>query len=164
MEEKTVKPHRNKLSDLMFSSKSDEWHTPKKLFDQLNKIHNFDIDVCATRENTLCTVFMNKEIDALNQNWSEFSKKYIGERKPVCFMNPPYNRKLMAKFIKKALEEALNGVKTVCLLPSRTDTRWFHEYCTKGKITFLKGRLKFSDNRYNAPFPSMIVIFEPKNQ
>ena len=74
-------------------------------------------------------------------------------------MNPPYGREI-GRFIKKAYEETLNGCKSVvCLLPSRTDTKWFHEYCMKGKIEFIKGRLKFGGSKNNAPFPSMIVIF-----
>ena len=46
------------------------------------------------------------------------------------------------------------------LIPARTDTAWFHDYCVKGKIEFLRGRLKFGDSKNSAPFPSMIVTFE----
>ena len=45
-------------------------------------------------------------------------------------------------------------------MPSRTDTKWFHDYIYKrAEIIFVKGRLKFGNSKYNAPFPSMIVIF-----
>ena len=54
------------------------------------------------------------------------------------------------------------GQKVVCLLPARTDTRWWHDYCTQGEITFLKGRLKFSNAESNAPFPNAIVVFRPR--
>lgn len=47
----------------------------------------------------------------------------------------------------------------VCLLPARTDTAWFHDYCIKGDITFIRGRLKFNDGKQGAPFPSMVVVF-----
>ena len=48
----------------------------------------------------------------------------------------------------------------VCLLPARTDTRYFHEYIYgKAEIRFIKGRLKFGDAKNSAPFPSMVVIF-----
>jgi hypothetical protein len=73
--------------------------------------------------------------------------------------NPPYGRTI-GYWVQKAYLESLNGVKTVMLLPARTDTKWFHDYCVKGRIEFLKGRLKFGNAKYNAPFPSMIVIFE----
>ena len=46
------------------------------------------------------------------------------------------------------------------LLPSRTDTRYFHEYIQhRAEIRFIKGRLKFSDSKNGAPFPSMLVIY-----
>ena len=51
------------------------------------------------------------------------------------------------------------NTSVVCLLPARTDTAWFHDYCVKGNITFLRGRLKFGGCRNSAPFPSMIVVF-----
>lgn len=47
------------------------------------------------------------------------------------------------------------------LLPSRTDTKWFHEDCMLGDIEFIKGRLKFGNSKTAAPFPSIIVRFIP---
>ena len=47
------------------------------------------------------------------------------------------------------------------LIPARTDTSYFHEYIYhKAEIRFIRGRLKFSNSKQSAPFPSMIVIFE----
>ena len=75
------------------------------------------------------------------------------------FCNPPYGKSI-AKWVQKGFEEAQKpGTKVVMLLPARTDTKWFHDYCVKGKIEFLKGRLKFGNAVNSAPFPSMIVIF-----
>lgn len=53
----------------------------------------------------------------------------------------------------------------VYLLPARTDTRWFHDFCMKAnEIRFLRGRLKFGGAKNSAPFPSMIVIFKAGQQ
>ena len=47
------------------------------------------------------------------------------------------------------------------LIPSRTDTKWFHDFIyNKAEIRFLKGRLKFGDSKNSAPFPSMVVIYK----
>ena len=35
----------------LFTSKTDMWATPQYFFDKLNKVHNFDLDVCAIPEN-----------------------------------------------------------------------------------------------------------------
>lgn len=75
-------------------------------------------------------------------------------------MNPPYGRQI-GVWVKKAYESAQNGATVVCLLPSRTDTAWFHDYCIKGEIRFVRGRLKFGESKNSAPFPSVVVIFYP---
>ena len=72
-----------------------------------------------------------------------------------------YQSKEIGIWIKKAYEESLKGSVVVCLIPSRTDTKYFHDYCMKAsKIFFIKGRLKFGDAKNSAPFPSAIVIFK----
>lgn len=49
------------------------------------------------------------------------------------------------------------------LIPARTDTRVFHKYIYgKAEIRFLRGRLKFGGSKWNAPFPSMVVVYRPK--
>jgi site-specific DNA-methyltransferase (adenine-specific) len=76
-------------------------------------------------------------------------------------MNPPYGREI-TQWVKKAWEESQKGATVVCLLPARTDTRWFHSYVLgKAEIRFIKGRLKFEGAKNSAPFPSMIVIYRP---
>ena len=79
-------------------------------------------------------------------------------------MNPPYGRKIKL-WVKKAYESAQSGrANVVCLLPARTDTSWWHDYCMKGEIRFIRGRLKFNNNENSAPFPSAIVIFRKSTE
>lgn len=48
----------------------------------------------------------------------------------------------------------------VCLLPARTDTRWWRDYVMKAsELRFISGRVKFGDSDTGAPFPSVIAIF-----
>jgi hypothetical protein len=65
----------------------------------------------------------------------------------------------IAAWVKKAYEESRDGTPVVMLLPARTDTAWWNDYCTKGLVKFVRGRLKFGDGPTGAPFPSAIVIF-----
>lgn len=75
-------------------------------------------------------------------------------------MNPPYGRAI-SDWIRKAFEEAQKGATVVALIPSRTDTRYWHDYVMKAKeIRFVRGRLKFGDGKNSAPFPSVVVVFE----
>lgn len=135
----------------LMTSLSCEWGTPQGLFDELNEEFNFTLDVCATKKNAKCELYfkIDKLGGGLFESWN----------KCVCWMNPPYGREIV-KWVKKAYEESLKEVAVVCLLPSRTDTRWWHDYVMKAKeIRFIKGRLKFGGAKNSAPFPSCVVIF-----
>jgi len=132
-----------------FSSETDEWPTPQDFFDRLNEEFHFELDVCATHENAKCPRYFTRRENGLLQQWTG-----------VCWMNPPYGREI-GQWVKKAYESALGGATVVCLLPSRTDTAWWHDYCMKGEIRFVRGRLKFGDASENAPFPSAVVVFRP---
>lgn len=75
-------------------------------------------------------------------------------------MNPPYGREIGA-WMRKAHDESLRGATVVCLVPARTDTAWWHDYAMRGRIEFLRGRLRFGNAKNSAPFPSAIVVFHP---
>lgn len=137
-------------TDLMFSSATDMWATPQDFFDKLHAHFRFETDVCAIPSNAKCANFYTPEDDGLRQEW-----------KGVCWMNPPYGRAI-GSWVEKAYRDAKkNGATVVCLLPARVDTRWWHDYCAKGEVYFVKGRLKFGDSRDSAPFPSAVVVFRP---
>ena len=75
------------------------------------------------------------------------------------FCNPPYSE--IGKWVHKAHEEVKkDGTVVVMLIPSRTSTRYFHDYIYhRTEIRFVSGRLRFNDGEGRAPFPSMVVIF-----
>ena len=134
--------------NLMFSSKNDLWATPQSFFDKLNAKYSFTVDVCALPENAKCDKFFSPEQNGLAQQWDG-----------VCWMNPPYGREI-GQWMRKAYESSLDGATVVCLVPARTDTKWFHDYAMKGEIEFIKGRLKFGDSKNSAPFPSALVVYK----
>lgn len=63
--------------------------------------------------------------------------------------------------MRKCYEESLKpNTIVVALLPSRTDTKWFHEYVNgKAVVQFIKGRLHFNDGKYGATFGSIVAIY-----
>lgn len=138
----------------MPASQSDDWATPRDLWAKLDAIYNFDVDAAASQANHLCLDWYGldhdnpKRRDGLNALWN-------GQR---VWINPPYGR-IIAQWAKAAQRHADGGGSVVMLLPSRTDTRWFHEYCLPNDVEFIKGRLKFGGSKVSAPFPSMIVRF-----
>lgn len=137
-------------SEVMFSSKTDEWSTPQDLFDKLNEEFNFDLDVCANESNHKCSLYYDRKQDGLKMPWNGH----------IVWCNPPYGKEI-AKWVERAyIEHKTHGTTIVMLLPARTDTIWFHTYVLGwADIRFLKGRLKFGDSKNSAPFPSMLAIY-----
>jgi phage N-6-adenine-methyltransferase len=132
-----------------FDSKRQDWETPDEIFNPLQKEFGMVLDVCATQENTKCDYYFSIEEDGLKQDWSNL----------CCWMNPPFGEQ--GKWVKKAFEESKRGATVVCLLPSRTNTNWWHDYCMKGEIRFIRGRPKFKGAKHGLPQPLAIVIFKP---
>ena len=126
-----------------FSSQRLNWKTPKAVYQVLDAEFRFDWDPCPP----------DPIFDGLSVEWGQSN-----------FCNPPYGREI-PKWIKKGYEESLLGRTVVFLIPSRTDTRWWHDYCMKAdEIRFIRGRLKFDDQKNSAPFPSAIVIFKGREE
>ncbi len=144
-------------SDLITRQKAGQydWATPKDLFDSLDNEFHFTLDPCTTPENAKCTQYFTPEINGLTQDWGSH----------IVFMNPPYGRTI-SQWVIKAYRESLMEATVVCLLPARTDVSWWWDYCMKGEIRFIRGRVKFEGRntkgvlvKYPATFSSAIVIF-----
>lgn len=137
-----------------YSSKSQSWVTPDDLFAKLHRIYQFDLDVAATEDNSRCERFCQKGGggkslgDGLATSWAD-SRVWI---------NPPYGREI-GLWVDKANKEAGHAHLIVMLVPSRTDTEWWHRGIRLARPVFLKGRLKFKGAESSAPFPSALLIW-----
>ena len=132
---------------------TDNWITPKKVYDELNKEFEFDFDPCPYNTGEIIN-------DGLLIEWGKSN-----------FVNPPYSPELKKAFILKALEEKRKGKKSVLLIPAQTGTKLFHEIILPNakEVRFVKGRIQFEKLDINGnkikqksgnPLDSMIVIFE----
>lgn len=133
----------------------DLWQTPKFIFNHYNKRFNFNMDVCASHENTLVEhSYWTKEDDALHQNWGS-----------VNWCNPPYSD--ITPWVIKAIKEMEQGCLTVMLIPSDTSVKWFKwafDYCTE--CHFISGRISFINAETGNPVNgnnkgSVVFIFDP---
>ena len=137
----------------------DNYATPPKLYEELNKRFNFDFDPCPYNESEIIN-------DGLKIDWGKSN-----------FVNPPYSQKLKEQFIIKGIEEMKKGNVSVFLIPVSTSTKLFHDYIkpNANEIRFLKGRVKFGKINDNGEFyyplnkygkvqsgtkDSMIIIFK----
>lgn len=122
------------------SHKSDDWATPKKLYEQY-MIKGF-IDPCPLYCDNNC----------LNDSYHDAK----------LFINPPFSK--LNDFIKWIIEQVNNNCFVHLLMPVRTDTKYFKSLIDKytPHIVFINHRLRFNDLGV-APFPTMILIIDKKN-
>ena len=127
---------------------SDNWATPKELYDKLNAEFKFDFDPCP----------LNSTFDGLVIEWGKSN-----------YINPPYSRQLKEAFVIKAIEESKKGKICVMLLPVSTSTKLFHKHILPNAkdIRFLEGRVRFLGINTKGEYvtdkaqmhDSMVVVF-----
>lgn len=159
-------------SALMFSKASDEWSTPQDFWDVLDAEFRFKLDAAGSLDNRKVPAYLGLDSpiaglrDALSVPWSDLCYS-VGVASSV-WLNPPYSK--CREFIAKSALEASKGCTVVCLVPSRTDTRWWHEHVWDREkhqpkpgveVRFVKGRLRFGGSKDCAPFPSVVIVFRP---
>ncbi len=146
--------------DAMMSSDRQDWATPPPFLEWLAERFGFepDLDPAAAAHNTKAPHYFTEAQNGLFQNW--FGKVWI---------NPPFGAALPTWIDKCILESQRDEVECVfCLIPARTDTKYFHEKIARhaSYIYFVKGRFEFRfDSEIKNPkgcalFPSMLVIFD----
>jgi len=132
---------------------SDCWQTPQWLFKELDREFDFDVDLCATAENSKCDIYGTDYLcdEYISKTYSRiFSRHTIGRdwlEGETCFMNPPYSNP--RPFIEKAWEDS-KRCKIVCLVKCDPSTKWwatFWDYDCGPKpgceVRFFPKRIKF---------------------
>lgn len=164
----------------MLSAESDEWGTPRRTFEHIDRSFGFNLDAAATKANALCSIYITKEENALRRTWAG----------TTFWLNFPYS--MAAAFTKHARLEAMKpGTSGVLLSPVRPDTEWWRDNVLQLDggagalrtsrfmvetgalwlgferlivgVRWLKGRLTFrppagSPPPDPAPFPSAVIV------
>ena len=126
------------VAPVLFSSAREKWATPPDFYKKLDAEFHFTLDPCPIG-------WQPSDPDGREISWA-------GHR---VYCNPPYGRGV-GRWLAKAYEAEV----AVYLLPSRTDTRWWHEHSPRAsEIRFVKGRLYFGDGTGPAPFPSVVLVY-----
>lgn len=82
---------------------------------------------------------------------------------PVAFVNPPWSA--AKKFLERSYDQWKNGNvdKVICLVPSKTDTTFFHTVLkTEADVYFVERRMRFfkeDGTSYTSAESVMIVMF-----
>lgn len=135
-----------------FASDCADWETPQPFFDWCNRRWGpLEVDVCASKDNTKCTIYFDKAVDGLSVSWGY----------KICWMNPPYGDAI-PDWVEKAHRESVLGAMVVALLPARTSPPWWHNHVMYAdEIVLIGGRIKFVGAANCAPFPSCVAIWRP---
>jgi phage N-6-adenine-methyltransferase len=105
---------------------TDEWITPPEVFDPLQAVYGFRVDLAArAAEIARCAVFLS---NALTARWGRF-------RGPG-WVNPPYS--LAGAFLRKASREMEAGFTTVALVNVATDTHAWDKYVLSDERVYIR--------------------------
>ena len=160
------------MSDLINSDLDDDqknsWRTDPLIYYPMDLEFNFDLDAASSNENHLCEIWLTKEDNALECDWSQIERNYNGSGEFVksVWINPPYGRGYIKKFMSKCIEQKAKGVTSVVLVPATLDAQWLPIDDISEIRIITGGRLSFYHPITNKKVAgntkgSMFVIFKP---
>ena len=161
---KQSKTHSNKPRDkkppkfnqVLFQSKRADWNTPQDVLDPVRAFAGptgIGIDPCSNATSIVgarTELRLDRGHDGLAVPWGGHGRAYV---------NPPYTRRDLPRWIRKVVHEARLGVEIILLVAARVDTKWFAPLWTADAICFWRGRIVFIGAVSGATFPSALVYF-----
>jgi phage N-6-adenine-methyltransferase len=118
-----------------------EWHTPAKYLDLARRVLGaIDLDPASNEDaqhTVQATEYFTKNDDGLTKEWHG-----------RVWLNPPYARKNIAKFVKKLIEERKAGhvIAAILLTHACPDTAWFRDAAAVADVVcFTTGRVRFEN-------------------
>lgn len=122
------------------SDEVDDRGTPPEVFDPLDAVHHFSIDVAASAQNAKCARYYDRPADGLAQSWAN----------EAVWCNPPYSS--IGPWVAKAWAAHHHARVIVMLLPAnRTEQAWWQDLVEPHRdrpgspltVGFLRGRVRF---------------------
>jgi hypothetical protein len=117
----------------------NEWFTPPEWIELARlALGEIDLDPAShaiAQETVRATTFFTAADDGLGQAW--FGRVWL---------NPPYHRAMLSRFVNKLVEEWTTGgiEQAILLTHNYTDTEWFHAAAGAARaICFPRGRVRF---------------------
>ncbi len=151
----SVNPKKAHVSN---NSGENEWYTPPKYIESCHKLFDgIELDPASSIEAQKyiqALKYFTKEDDGLVEKWEGYT-----------WMNPPYSKDLIEKFINKIVAHYRAGdiPAAVVLVNNATETSWFYTLIkTAAAVVFTKGRIKFIDKNGNpsgAPLQGQALVY-----
>ena len=157
---------RDLISSDLDADMKNSWGTDPVIFNAMNKEFNFSLDAAANHKNNkVPNNYLTKEDDALSKDW-EYEILKVTSRNLNVWINPPYGKGYIKKFMQKCIEQKEKGVTSVLLVPATLDAQWLPiDQISEIRIV-TGGRLSFYHPETNKKVNgntkgSMFVIFRP---
>ncbi len=144
-----------------------DWRTPVDLARDVAHRWDLGLDAAACESSTLVegNWFGPTHSDRERRNalafsdWADFTP--AGS---VVWLNPPYEPRVIVRFLEVAHATAKAGVSVIALVPASTGAKWWHEKVlgVGAEVEYLRGRLTFWGPHSSggpAPWPSALVIY-----
>lgn len=165
-------------------SKNDELRTPDYIYDWLWRRFRLDFDAAASHANHRCPDYATKDgtFVTIRDEWGKLCPGRTAQANDLdgltvpwrglrVFVNPPYSRGMIEKFVDKAIAERDNAEIIVMLVKVDTSTEWWRKLSAHAHVEFL-GRVRYLDENGGplrdkngkataATFPSCVAIFRP---
>lgn len=134
----------------------DYYQTPQYIYNWMDSIYEFDIDLAANKDNAKNSNFITEEADSLTIDWHLYGK--------TGWLNPPYSD--IKSWVRKAALESSHGFTTVMLINTPNGEKIYRNVFYKAsEIIFINGRLAFiganGKPKAGNTRGSCIVIFTP---
>lgn len=130
----------------------DDWRSPKAVLDAVRFFGGgcIAMDPCTDAFNPVgaANYYDGNLVDGLAMDWPAMALTYV---------NPPYSQ--LRNWLAKCDRESQRGVEIIALVPSRTDTRAFHQLKYPSRAAFWRGRLTFGGAPNCAPFASTLFYW-----
>lgn len=132
-----------------------DWQTPPEFLEAVKsrlRIVDFERDLAASADNTVCPYFFDETDNALVKDWR------ITRYEPYSlwfWLNPPYAD--IGPWVAKCVEESQRGAHIACLVPASTGANWWRDHVVNDAyILYLNGRLTFVGA--DGPYPKDLAL------
>lgn len=113
----------------------DLWQTPTYLYQYLNRIYKFDVDLACTTQNCRAPkgIYFDQGMDALKEDWRNYGN--------TGFCNPPYSN--IDPWVEKAIELGSWGFNTIMVIPTLNGDKRDEMIINNANVTIICGRVGF---------------------
>lgn len=144
-----------------YVNRREDWGTAKDLFDKLNAIFGFGIDLAARADNAKCSKWIGETDgdgrDVLSASLHDLVvSKGVNPSREWAWCNPPYG----SNGCGKVMEAIMTLPRSVSLIPAPVGAKWFYKQVWQKAdyILFFHGRLRFEGAPNVAMFDSCLAI------